>query len=126
VAVYPLDLAAGFLLGLVGVYLQDPVVDSQLDPEAVCLPDQAVDSQPAPAGDFRLALAVGVQLDRVAVFQRDPVVDAQLALEKILIPGTVRTLIATKLWIIKSTRWKWGLWADPDPINPYDWRRGER
>ncbi len=21
---------------------------------------------------------------------------------------------------------KWGLWADPHPINPYDWRKGER
>ena len=21
---------------------------------------------------------------------------------------------------------KWGLWADPNPINPYDWRKGER
>ncbi len=21
---------------------------------------------------------------------------------------------------------KWGLWADPDPINPYDWRRANR
>lgn len=20
----------------------------------------------------------------------------------------------------------WGLWADPDPINPYDWRKGKR
>jgi endonuclease YncB( thermonuclease family) len=20
----------------------------------------------------------------------------------------------------------WGLWADPNPINPYDWRKGER
>ena len=21
---------------------------------------------------------------------------------------------------------KWGLWADPNPINPYDWRKGKR
>ena len=21
---------------------------------------------------------------------------------------------------------KWGLWADPNPINPYDWRKGRR
>jgi endonuclease YncB( thermonuclease family) len=21
---------------------------------------------------------------------------------------------------------KWGLWADPNPINPYEWRKGER
>jgi endonuclease YncB( thermonuclease family) len=21
---------------------------------------------------------------------------------------------------------KWGLWADPNPINPYDWRQGHR
>lgn len=21
---------------------------------------------------------------------------------------------------------RWGLWADPDPINPYDWRKGRR
>ena len=21
---------------------------------------------------------------------------------------------------------KWGLWADPKPINPYDWRKGDR
>jgi endonuclease YncB( thermonuclease family) len=20
----------------------------------------------------------------------------------------------------------WGLWADPDPVNPYDWRKGKR
>ena len=104
----------------------DPVVECRQDQEAVCLPAQAVDSQPAPAVDFRQGQAVDAQQVLVADCRLALAVGAPQAQARILIRGTGLIQTVKKLGVTKSTSWRWGLWADPNPINPYDWRKGKR